>query len=98
MTKAQLVAHVAQETGLNKEDVLKTIETCIVSIKNKLTEGEAIHLRGFGSFMLKTRAQKSARNILQNTTIIVPAHKIPAFKPSKQFIEQIKENTLVKEQ
>jgi len=97
MTKSQMIAHIAIETGIDRTEVIKVVETFIHSIKHTLTEGESVHLRGFGSFIVKDRTAKKARNIVENTQIIIPAHKVPAFKPSKQFIDKIKEKTTISE-
>ncbi len=85
MTKADVVNEVAKNTGIDKATVLKTVESFMEVVKDSLSKNENVYLRGFGSFVVKTRAQKTARNILKNTTIIIPAHTIPAFKPSKAF-------------
>ncbi|MCE2615546.1 MAG: HU family DNA-binding protein [Phocaeicola sp.] len=90
MTKADIVNEIAEKTGMSKPEVLNVVEAFMVSVKNSLTNGENVYLRGFGSFIVKTRAQKTARNISKNTTIIVPEHKIPAFKPAKTFTISVK--------
>ena len=89
MTKAELVALVSQQTGLGHEDVLAVVESTMANIKRSLTDGEAVFLRGFGSFTLKKRAEKMARNITRNTTMMVPAHNIPFFKPSPEFKDAV---------
>ena len=61
-------------------------------VKYSLSKGENIYLRGFGSFIVKRRAEKTARNINKNTTLIVPAHNIPAFKPAQTFMEEVAKN------
>ena len=86
MTKAEIVSEIAKSTGIDKATVLETVEKFMES----LAAGENVYLRGFGSFIVKTRSQKTARNISKNTTIIIPEHKIPAFKPAKVFMEQVK--------
>jgi DNA-binding protein HU-beta len=96
MTKADIVAEIATETGLEKQEVLKTVETLMTTIKNSISKGENVYLRGFGSFIVKERAEKTGRNISAKTTIIIPAHNIPAFKPSKTFIEEVKNKVSVK--
>ena len=96
MTKADIVAKIATETGLNKLDAQKVVETVMDSIKTSLTKGENVYLRGFGSFIVKTRAKKTGRNISKNTTIVIPAHNIPAFKPAKSFMEDVKTKVKVK--
>lgn len=91
MTKADIVKEITKKTGLDSGLVLVSVEAFMEVVKESLTEGENVYLRGFGSFILKKRAQKAARNILKNTTIIIPEHHIPAFKPCKSFVEQVKE-------
>ncbi len=95
MTKADLVNEIAKETGIDKKDILLTVETMMEVIKTSLTENENVYLRGFGSFIVKKRAEKTARNISKNTTIIIPAHNIPSFKPAKSFVSQVKDNNKV---
>jgi DNA-binding protein HU-beta len=90
MTKAEVVNAIAQKTGIEKIAILTVVEELMTVIKDSLTEGENVYLRGFGSFIVKTRSQKTARNISKNTTIIIPEHKIPAFKPAKVFMDQVK--------
>ena len=85
MTKAEIVTEIAKKTGIEKKDVLNTIEAFMEAVKESLTKEENVYLRGFGSFIVKKRAQKTARNISKNTTIIIPEHNIPAFKPAKTF-------------
>lgn len=90
MTKADIVNEISRNTGLEKAAVLTTIENFMKIVKETMANGENVYLRGFGSFVLKTRKEKTARNISKNTTIIIPEHKIPSFKPSKVFIEEVK--------
>ena len=90
MTKADIVSEIAQKTGIDKTTVLNTVEAFMASVKESLAKEENVYLRGFGSFILKKRAQKTARNISKNTTIIIPEHNIPAFKPAKTFMQDIK--------
>jgi DNA-binding protein HU-beta len=90
MTKAELVAEISNKTGIEKVAVQTTVEAFMTSIKNSLARNEPVYLRGFGSFTVKRRAEKTGRNISKNTTIIIPAHNIPAFKPAKTFISGIK--------
>ena len=92
MTKSEIVTKIAKKTGLDKEAVLTVVEQFMTSVKDSLVEGEPVYLRGFGSFIIKHRAQKAARNITQKTTMTIPAHNIPAFKPSKSFVSEVKEN------
>lgn len=98
MTKAEIVARIAQKTGLDKGDVLATLEAFFKVVKATLAEGENIYVRGFGSFVLKKRAKKTARIIARNEPIIIDAHYIPSFKPSKSFVEKVKHSEAVKEQ
>ena len=90
MTKAEIVNAVAKETGVEKSKVQPVVEELIKCIKGSIANGEPVYLRGFGSFIIKTRSQKTARDISKNTTIIIPEHKIPAFKPAKVFMEEVK--------
>lgn len=92
MTKADIVNEVSKKTGIEKVIVQKTIESSMESIKQALKDGNNVYLRGFGSFIVKKRAEKTARNISKNTTIIIPAHNVPAFKPAKTFINTVKNN------
>ncbi|WP_107039609.1 HU family DNA-binding protein [Brumimicrobium mesophilum] len=96
MTKADIVAEIAEEIGLEKNEVQKTVESFMETVKKSLTNGENVYLRGFGSFIVKERAEKTGRNISKNTTIIIPAHNIPSFKPAKTFVEEVKSNVKVK--
>ncbi|MCE2496028.1 MAG: integration host factor subunit beta [Flavobacteriales bacterium] len=95
MTKADIVANIAEKTGLEKLEVQATVEAFMDEVKESLEDGENIYLRGFGSFIVKERAEKTGRNISKNTTIIIPAHNIPAFKPSKTFVEGVKNKVRV---
>ena len=90
MTKAEIVNEIAQQTGIDKQTIMKTVEAFMVTVKDALANDEEVFLRGFGSFIIKTRAQKTGRDISKNTSIIIPEHNIPAFKPAKVFIEQLK--------
>ena len=90
MTKADIVNSISQKTGIDKPTVLNIVEAFMTSVKESLANEENVYLRGFGSFILKKRAQKTARNISENTTIIIPEHNIPAFKPAKTFMHEIK--------
>lgn len=96
MTKADIVAEIAGETGVERNDVAKTVESFMSVIKESLSKGENVYLRGFGSFIVKERAEKTGRNISKNTTIIIPAHNIPSFKPAKTFVEEVKNKVKVK--
>ncbi len=90
MTKADIVNEIATKTGIDKTTVLHTVESFMEAVKGSLARNENVYLRGFGSFIVKHRAEKTARNISKNTTIIIPAHNIPSFKPSKSFMGQVK--------
>ncbi len=90
MTKADIVNEISRSTGLEKAAVLTTIEKFMETVKETMANGENVYLRGFGSFILKTRKEKTARNISKKTTIIIPEHKIPAFKPAKTFMEDVR--------
>lgn len=91
MTKADIVNEITRKTGIDKATVLVTVEAFMSSVKETLSNGENLYLRGFGSFVLKKRAQKTARNISKNTTLIIPEHNIPSFKPAKTFMLSVKE-------
>src|ERR1019366_5460217 len=92
MTKADIINDVASKTGIEKVAVKASIEAFMKSVKDSMVNGDNIYLRGFGSFIVKRRAEKTGRNISKNTTIIIPAHYIPAFKPAKTFMEEVKKN------
>lgn len=84
---------IAQKTGIEKIAIMTVVEELMTVIKDSLTEGENVYLRGFGSFIVRKRAEKTGRNISKNTTVIIPAHNIPAFKPAKAFMADVKNNT-----
>jgi DNA-binding protein HU-beta len=90
MTKADIVNEISKNTGIEKVTVQKTVEAFMDSIKTSLETGSNVYLRGFGSFVVKKRAEKTARNISKNTTIIIPEHFIPSFKPAKTFVGKVK--------
>lgn len=90
MTKADIVNEIAKNTGIDKATVLQTVEAFMETVKGSLGRNENVYLRGFGSFIIKRRAEKTARNISKNTTIIIPAHNIPSFKPAKTFMSVVK--------
>lgn len=96
MTKAEIVNEIVAQTGIEKVAVEATVEAIMDTIKSNMATGENIYLRGFGTFLLKKRAEKTGRNISKNTTIKIPAHMIPAFKPSKEFSSKIKSQVKVK--
>lgn len=89
MTKADIVTEITKKTGVDKVTALAVVEAFMESVKENMIEGNNVYLRGFGSFILKKRATKTARNISQHTTILVPEHNIPAFKPAKVFSEAV---------
>ncbi|MDR2840358.1 MAG: integration host factor subunit beta [Paludibacter sp.] len=90
MTKADIVTEIAKSTGIDKATVSTTVESFMEVVKTSLINQEPVYLRGFGSFILKLRAKKTARNISKNTTIEIPAHNIASFKPAKTFAVQVK--------
>jgi DNA-binding protein HU-beta len=90
MTKAEIVAEIATKTGIEKVAVQTTVEAFMEVVKGAMQKGENVYLRGFGSFIVKKRAQKTGRNISKNTTIVIPAHYIPSFKPAKVFTNEVK--------
>ena len=92
MTKAEIVNEVAKATGVEKVTVQTIVEATMESIKASLIRDNNVYLRGFGSFINKERAQKAARNITRQTTMTIPAHCIPAFKPSKSFAAAVKDS------
>jgi DNA-binding protein HU-beta len=96
MTKADIVNEVVAKTSLDKNDVQNTLEVFLKLIKNNMIEGKNIYFRGFGSFILKKRAKKIARNISKNTAMVIDEHFIPKFKPAKTFMEKVKKSDAVK--
>ncbi len=90
MRKADLINIIHQKTGIPKVDVLVTVEAMFKEIKDNLKSGENIYVRGFGSFILKKRAAKIGRIVKKNIEIKIPEHHIPAFKPAKEFLQEIK--------
>ena len=95
MTKADIVSNISKNLGIEKVDVQLTVESLMKEIKTSLEKGENVYLRGFGSFIIKTRAEKTGRNISKNVAIKIPAHNIPAFKPAKIFVQGIKSKVAV---
>ncbi|MBD5279470.1 MAG: integration host factor subunit beta [Muribaculaceae bacterium] len=89
MTKAEIAQEIAKTTGLDKASVVEVIEQFMNVVKGSLASGENVYLRGFGSFIIKQRAEKTARNISKKTSLIIPAHNIPAFKPADCFKEEV---------
>ncbi len=96
MTKAEIVSNISDQLGIDKADVQATVEKFMEEVKTSLESGENVYLRGFGSFIIKTRAKKTGRNISKNTAVIIPAHNIPAFKPAKVFVSGVKSKVAVK--
>ncbi len=90
MTKAEIVSSISDKSGIEKADVLATVEAFMDEVKVSLEKGDNVYLRGFCSFIIKTRSEKTGRNISKNTTIKIPAHNIPSFKPAKVFVEGVK--------
>jgi DNA-binding protein HU-beta len=97
MRKADLINQISEKTGIPKVDVLVTLETLFKEVKKSLSNGENIYIRGFGSFIIKKRAAKIGRNIKKNVAVAIPEHFIPAFKPAKEFMLDIKTSPNVKE-
>ena len=95
MRKSDLVNNISTKTGISKVDVLVTVETLLKEIKQNISHGENIYVRGFGSFITKKRAAKIGRNIKRNVSVEIPEHFIPAFKPSKEFMKEVKANLKV---
>lgn len=91
MRKADLINSISEKTGIPKVDVLVTLESAFKEIKDTLGKGDNIYIRGFGSFIIKKRAAKIGRNIKKNIAVAIPEHYIPAFKPSKEFVQEIKD-------
>jgi DNA-binding protein HU-beta len=92
MTKAEIVNEIANKTGIEKIAVQNAVESFMDVVKASMVNGDNVYLRGFGSFIIKKRAEKTGRNISKNTTIIIPAHNIPSFKPAKTFVNEVKNN------
>ena len=94
MRKSDLINSISEKTGIPKVDVLVTVETMIKEIKTNIANGENIYIRGFGSFITKKRAAKIGRNIKKNVAVHIPEHYIPAFKPSKEFVAEVKQTQM----
>ena len=95
MTKAEIVSKISDKSGLDKNEVQLIVENFMDEVINSLKDGQNVYLRGFGSFIIKTRAEKTGRNISKNTTLKIPAHNITAFKPAKVFVDTVKDNVKV---
>jgi len=92
MTKADIVNEISRKTAIEKTTIEKIVEEFMESVKGSLISNQNVYLRGFGSFIVKKRAEKKARNISKNTTIVIPEHYIPSFRPSKKFVNKVKNN------
>jgi len=90
VTKAEVIAEIAEKTGVEKVDVQQVVEAFFTTVKENIEKGESVYVRGFGSFITKKRAKKVARNISKNTSIVIDEHYIPAFKPAKAFVDAVK--------
>ena len=90
MTKAEIVNEIVNQTGIEKVAVQAIVEALMTTMKDSMIKGENVYLRGFGSFIIKKRAEKKGRNISKNTSVKIPAHFIPAFKPCKEFVHKVK--------
>ena len=97
MRKADLIGRISDKTGIPKVDVLVTLENMFKEVKSTLANGENLYIRGFGSFIIKKRAAKIGRNIKKNVAVSIPEHYIPAFKPAKEFVQEIKSSANIKE-
>ena len=98
MRKADLINQISEKTGISKVDVLVTLETMFKQVKESLANGENIYIRGFGSFITKKRAAKIGRNIKKNIAVNIPEHYVPAFKPAKEFVKDIKDKNELRKQ
>jgi DNA-binding protein HU-beta len=96
MTKAEIVNDIVNKTGIEKVAVEVTVEAIMETIRNSMANGDNIYLRGFGTFLLKKRAEKTGRNITKKTSVKIPAHMIPAFKPAKEFAKEVMTKVKVK--
>ena len=96
MTKAEIVSNISNKLGLEKGETQKVVEHFMEEVKSAMESGETVYLRGFGSFIVKKRAEKTGRNISKGTSIIIPEHYVPAFKPAKTFVEGVKASVKVK--
>ncbi|HUH34782.1 MAG TPA: HU family DNA-binding protein [Moheibacter sp.] len=96
MTKAEIVSNISNKLGLEKNETQKVVEYFMQEVRDAMESGENVYLRGFGSFIIKERAEKTGRNISKGTSIIIPAHNVPAFKPAKSFVENVKAKVKVK--
>ena len=95
MTNSDIVKNISDQTGVDKTDVQMIVEKFMDQVRDSIQKNNNVYLRGFGSFVVKTRAEKTGRNISKNTAVIIPAHNIPSFKPSKTFVASVKKNVPV---
>jgi DNA-binding protein HU-beta len=93
VTKSEVIGQIADQTGIDKDDVQIAVEAFFSVIKNSMAEGDNVYVRGFGSFINKKRAKRTARNISKNTAIVIDEHFVPSFKPAKEFIDKIKKSS-----
>jgi len=96
MTKAEIINEIIATTGIEKPTVTVTVEAIMETIKQSMVKGENIYLRGFGTFLLKKCAEKTGRNITKGTSVKIPAHVIPAYNPSKEFVAAVKTKVKIK--
>jgi len=92
MTKADIVSGIAKSTGIDRTTVLSVVEAFMDAVITAMTEGKNVFLRGFGSFVVRKRAKKAARDIQNEVTIIIPERNVPTFKPSQSFAEKVRNN------
>jgi len=96
MTKAEVITEIATKTGIEKAQVQEAVESFFKVVRTSMTEGKNVYFRGFGSFVIKKRAKKIARNISKNTAMVIDEHFIPSFKPAKTFVDKVKRSETVK--
>ncbi len=96
MTKADIVSTISTKLGLERNETQKVVESFMEEVKKSMISGDNVYLRGFGSFVIKTRAAKTGRNISKNTSVNIPAHNVPSFKPAKEFVQEVKDKVKVK--
>jgi DNA-binding protein HU-beta len=96
MTKAEIIAEISTKTGIEKAQVQEAVESFFKVVRNSMVEGKNVYFRGFGSFVIKKRAKKIARNISKNTAMVIDEHYIPSFKPAKTFVDKVKKSEIVK--
>lgn len=96
MTKAEVIAEISTKTGIDKMQVQEAVESFFKVVRTSMVEGKNVYFRGFGSFVIKKRAKKIARNISKNTAMVIDEHYIPSFKPAKTFVDKVKKSETVK--